>query len=62
MTKTKRGRPPKGKETMMAPITVRLPPAMMQEIEEIQAGRMDAPDKGQVIRELLAKALEGKRK
>lgn len=53
----KRGRPPKGAEAMMEPITVRFPPAMMREIEEIQTTRMDAPDKGQVVRELIAQAL-----
>ena len=42
---------------MLAPITIRLPEPMMREIEVLQAGRMDAPDKSQVIRELLAKAL-----
>lgn len=43
---------------MLAPITIRLPEPMMQRIEALQAGRMDQPDKSQIIRELLAKALE----
>lgn len=46
---------------MMEPITVRFPPQMMREIEEIQAARMDAPDKGQVVRELIAAALADKK-
>jgi hypothetical protein len=63
MKQARRGRPPKGAEAMLAPITVRFPAAMMREIEAIQSERMDEPDKGQVIRELVAKALEkGKRK
>jgi hypothetical protein len=47
---------------MMEPITVRFPPAMMREIEEIQTSRMDAPDKGQVVRELLAAALSERKR
>lgn len=48
---------------MLSPITVRFPLAMMREIESIQQTRMDGPDKGQVIRELVAKGLEkGKKK
>jgi hypothetical protein len=54
---TRMGRPPKGEETMMAPITIRLPPAMTAEIEAIMAARMDAPDKATVIRELIAAGL-----
>lgn len=47
---------------MLAPITIRLPEPMMREIEALQADRMDQPDKSQVIRELLAKALTDKPK
>lgn len=43
---------------MLSPITVRFPSAMMREIEAIQAKRLDAPDKGQIIRELVAAGLE----
>jgi hypothetical protein len=62
MKQAKRGRPPKGAEAMLAPVTVRFPVPMMREIEAIQASRMDAPDKGQVIRELVAKGLEKQRR
>jgi len=58
MKKAKRGRPPKGAEAMLAPVTVRFPLAMMREIEAVQASRMDEPDKGQVIRELVAAGLQ----
>lgn len=43
---------------MMVPITVRFPEAMARAIEAVQAERADQPDKGQVIRELVAKGLE----
>lgn len=43
---------------MLAPITIRLPEPMMREIEALRDARRDAPDKSQIIRELLAKALE----
>lgn len=46
---------------MLNPVTVRFPAAMMLEIELIQAGRMDEPEKGQVIRELVAQALEARK-
>lgn len=62
MKQAKRGRPPKGAEAMLAPVTVRFPAPMMREIEAIQASRMDAPDKGQVIRELVARGLEADKK
>lgn len=42
---------------MMNPITVRFPPAMMNEIEALISERLDQPDKGQVIRELVAKGI-----
>lgn len=58
MPKDLRGRPIK-EDHMLAPITIRLPEPMMKEIEALQSGRLDAPDKSQVIRELLAKALRG---
>lgn len=51
------GRPPKSEDAMMAPITVRFPKPMMEEIERIMGERMDQPDKGQVIRELVAEGI-----
>ena len=52
------GRPPKHDKPMLECFTLRLPPAMAKRIHEIANKRMDAPDKAQVIRELLAFALE----
>ena len=43
---------------MLAPITVRFPADMMQEIEALMAARRDAPEKGQIVRELVARGLE----
>lgn len=55
--KPRMGRPPKGNEAMMEPITVRLPKPMSVAIAAIQATRIDAPDKATVIRELIAGGL-----
>lgn len=38
----------------MKPITIRLPPAMNSEIESMMAARLDAPEKSDVVRELIA--------
>jgi hypothetical protein len=62
MKQAKRGRPPKGAEAMLAPITIRFPLAMMREIEAIQKSRMDEPDKGQVVRELVAAGLADRKR
>ena len=60
---TKRpGRKPVYDRPMLAPVTIRLPGSMNDQIEAIAATRADAPDKAQVIRELLAKALENSTK
>ncbi len=61
-TPTRMGRPPKADKAMLQPTTVRLPEPMMEEIDAIVASRYDAPERGAVIRELLAEALEGRRK
>lgn len=45
----------------MRPRMIRLPEAMLAEIEAICAGRLDAPDTSSVIRELLAEALAARR-
>jgi hypothetical protein len=48
---------------MMLPITVRFPEPMMREIEAIAASRpMEQPEKGQIVRELIAEALEARAK
>lgn len=48
---------------MMAPITVRFPEPMMRKIEEIVAAReLEQPDKGQIVRELIAEALDAREK
>lgn len=48
---------------MMVSLTVRFPEPMNAEIEAIQASRpMEQPDKGQVVRELIAEALEARAK
>ncbi len=62
LEKRKPGRPPKHDEAMLEAFTLRLPPVMASYISEVSSERMDAPDKAQVIRELLAEALEARRK
>jgi hypothetical protein len=62
MKQAKRGRPPKGAETMMKPVTVRFPAAMMAAIEGVQASRADEPEMGQGIRELVALGLERRKR
>lgn len=62
MTKRKRGRPPEGDDNLMAPITVRFPPAMVDEIRKIQSGSMSRPTQGQIIRDLVALALVEQKK
>jgi Arc/MetJ-type ribon-helix-helix transcriptional regulator len=47
---------------MLEPITIRLPAPMMKQIEAMMAKRLDAPDKSQVVRELLADALSRTKK
>lgn len=57
-----RGRPPAGEALLAEALTVRFPGPMMREIEAIRASRLDAPEKGAVIRELVAEAIEARRK
>ncbi len=42
---------------MLPPVTVRFPKLMMDQIDAIQAERIDGPEKAQVIRELVALGL-----
>lgn len=60
-SKPRMGRPPKGDKAMLQPTTVRLPAPMLAEIDSIVASRYDAPERGAVIRELLAEALATRR-
>ncbi|HXF89579.1 MAG TPA: hypothetical protein VNK48_14585 [Xanthobacteraceae bacterium] len=57
----KRGRPPKGEEAMYARINIRVPRAMMAEIERLANERMDRPDKADIVRMLLAEAIRARR-
>jgi hypothetical protein len=56
------GRPPIHGKAMMTPIPVRFPQAMIEAIEAIQVERMDRPEKGAIIRELVAEALAARKK
>ena len=47
---------------MHAPLALRLPKPMVEEIDAIVASRFDQPDRSAVIRELLAEALAVRRK
>lgn len=46
----------------MEPRMVRLPRQMIEEIEKIRAERLDQPDVSSIIRELLAEAIEARKK
>ena len=56
--KQRRGRPPKYGETLLQPITIRFPVPMMHRIEALIKIRADQPDRGQMVRELVARGLE----
>lgn len=61
--KPKRGRPPLEDTALLAPKTVRFSKPMVREIEAIRAERaLEQPDFGQVVRELVAEALERRKK
>lgn len=61
--KPTRGRPPLDEEALMTPRTVRFSKPMMREIEAIREQRaLEQPDFGQVVRELVAEALEHRKK
>ncbi len=51
------GRPTKPESAKFDIVSVRLPKALVQDIEDYCAGRRDAPDRSTAIRELLVKAL-----
>lgn len=57
-TKRSPGRPPKDQKSMLQPMTIRFPRAMMDEIEALRAKRLDEPDKGQMVRELVAEGIK----
>jgi hypothetical protein len=56
-----RGRPPAGDDTMQQ-IALRLPKPLLAAIDEFTEGRLDAPDRSAIIRELLAEAVAARRK
>lgn len=58
----RRGRPELGDAAKNEALTVRFPPQMMREIEALQASRLDRPEKGALIRELIAEALQARAK
>lgn len=51
------GRPALPPAARKVVVQVRMPPSLIEEIDEIAAARADGPDRSQIIRELLAKAL-----
>jgi len=57
--KRPRGRPTK--EDTMDQIAIRLPKPILAEIDNIIAGRLDAKNRSDMIRELLAEAIEARR-
>jgi metal-responsive CopG/Arc/MetJ family transcriptional regulator len=47
---------------MLAPVMIRFPQAMLDDIDAIRASRRDEPDRSSIIRELIAEALEAREK
>lgn len=60
--KPARGRPTKSGKPLLAPVMVRFPKAMIDAIDEVVATRLDQPDRSSVIRELIAEALDARRR
>jgi metal-responsive CopG/Arc/MetJ family transcriptional regulator len=57
------GRPPKfGRAMLHSPIALRLPEAVVEQIDAIVADRLDQPDRSAVIRELIVEALTAREK
>lgn len=54
------GRPSLGDKALSEALTIRFPSPMMRQIEALQAERLDQPDKGALIRELIAEALQAR--
>lgn len=54
---TRTGRPPKDEATMLRPMSIRLSPAMMDDLEAEVARRRDGAEKAQVMREAIALGL-----
>ncbi len=46
----------------MEPHMIRLPPEMVDAIEDVFADRLDAPDFSSMVRELLAEAVKARRR
>lgn len=58
MKTPRRGRPPKQGKPLMAALTIRMPQAMMDEIERRAVDQADnGKDKADIIRELIARGL-----
>ena len=56
-----RGRPPKEGVTMHQ-IAIRLPEPMLEAIDGLTTGRLDQPDRSTTIRELIAEAIEARKR
>jgi metal-responsive CopG/Arc/MetJ family transcriptional regulator len=55
------GRPPLNEGVNMHQIAVRLPEPILVTIDEFLAGRLDAKNRSDMIRELLAEAIEARK-
>lgn len=56
-----RGRARGASSAMRTPVIIRLPQALLDEIDKIAANRSDKPDRSNTIRELLVEALDQRR-
>jgi metal-responsive CopG/Arc/MetJ family transcriptional regulator len=62
MRKKTAGRPPKAQGTLLVQVPVRFPQPMVDEVDAERGARLDAPDRSAMIRELVAEALEARRR
>jgi metal-responsive CopG/Arc/MetJ family transcriptional regulator len=60
-TERTKGRPPIAGKAM-ATVQIRMPERMLEEIEAIQAERLDGADRSQIVRELITEGIKQRRR
>jgi metal-responsive CopG/Arc/MetJ family transcriptional regulator len=62
---TKKRKRPRGRPSLgdaMEQLAIRFPKEMLAAVDEIILGRLDRPDRSQIIRELIAEGLEARKR
>lgn len=60
MVAKKRGRQAKPPSERLVQVAVRFPPALIERVDAIAAGRLDAPDRSAMVRQLVVEAIEAR--